>query len=124
MAENKSNYTEKEKNKLITAEITRLNELCAVMSEDRIATAKGLIEEAAFMSVTLRDIRATVNKEGVTSIYQNGENQWGTKKSPEVEVYNTMIKNYLQVMKQIVELLPDPASVDVASEIMAFMGAK
>lgn len=32
----------------------------------------------------------------------NGE----LKKSPEVEIYNTMIKNHLSIMKQLTDLLP------------------
>ncbi|GLY09589.1 hypothetical protein [Pseudobacillus badius] len=69
-------------------------------------TAASLIENAAFMIVTLEDLQAVINREGAVSIYQNGENQWGTKKSPEVEIYNTMIKNHMAIMKQLTDLLP------------------
>lgn len=44
---------------------------------------------------------------GYTEPYQNGANQSGQKKRPEVDVYNTMIKNYASVIKQLTELLPD-----------------
>ena len=61
---------------------------------------------AAFMSVTLQLLQTEINKNGAVSEYKNGENQFGTKKSPEVEIYNTMIKNYSAVMKQLTDLLP------------------
>jgi len=40
------------------------------------------------------------------STYQNGENQWGTKKSPEIEIYNAMIKNHAAIIKQLQDMLP------------------
>lgn len=69
--------------------------------------AASLIENAAFMIVTLEDLQKTINENGVITEYQNGENQWGTKKSPEVEIYNTMIKNHMVIMKQLTDLLPE-----------------
>jgi hypothetical protein len=65
-----------------------------------------LIDNAAFMMVTLQDLAATIKRDGVVSEYQNGASQWGTKKSPEVEVYNSMIKNHVTIMKKLADLLP------------------
>ena len=58
------------------------------------------------MAVTLKELQETLNTNGLISEYQNGENQWGTKKSPEVEIYNTMVKNYISAMKAINDFLP------------------
>ena len=54
--------------------------------------------------------------------YKNGENQWGTRKSPEVDVYNSMIKNYTSVIKQINDILPDAPPGD--DELTAFLKGK
>ena len=35
-----------------------------------------------------------------------GQNQWGTKKSPEAETYIALSKNYAAVIKQLTELVP------------------
>ena len=51
-------------------------------------------------------LQQEINEKGVTEKYQNGANQFGVKKSSAVEVYNTMIKNHVQVMKQLTDLLP------------------
>jgi len=115
-----SNFTDLEKEKMIKKEISRLKKTCRDMAPDKQSAAHSLIEEAAFMAVTLKDLRMTINKSGCVSVYQNGENQWGTKKSPEVDVYNTMIKNHLQVMKQIADMLPETAP-DAGKEILEFM---
>ena len=58
------------------------------------------------MSITLAELQEKINKEGCISTYKNGENQFGTKKSPEVEVYNAMIRNHSAIMKQLTDLLP------------------
>lgn len=65
-----------------------------------------LIDNAAFMSVTLEELQEEINKNGITVEYKNGENQYGTKKSPEAEMYNTMIKNLASITKQLCELVP------------------
>lgn len=40
----------------------------------------------------MTQLQAKIRENGVKSEYQNGENQWGEKKSVEVDVYNAMIK--------------------------------
>lgn len=65
-----------------------------------------LIEKAAFMSIELDDLQETIEQEGWTSEYKNGENQYGTKKSPEAETYIALSKNYAAVIKQLVDLVP------------------
>lgn len=90
----------------IDAEIERLTKLLSDVDAKSKKIVNSLISNAAFMAVTLDELQDTMNKEGVVSEYQNGENQWGTKKSPEVEIYNTMIKNHAAVMKQLTDLRP------------------
>ena len=80
---------------------------CEKVDENKRKTAEKLMDNAAFMAVTLEDLRDSINENGCVSEYQNGENQYGTKKSPEVEVYNTMIKNYTTVIKTLCDLLPE-----------------
>lgn len=88
------------------AEYERMYAVFEDLPPDRLEVARKLISRAAFMVVTLEDLERTIAQNGVTSEYQNGENQWGTKKSPEVEAYNTIVKNYTTLARQLVELLP------------------
>ncbi len=90
----------------IPNEYKRLRELYAGISGGRLKLVLKLISQAAFMSVTLADLADYISKNGCTEEYQNGENQRGKKKSSEVDVYNTMVKNYASVIKQLTELLP------------------
>ena len=64
------------------------------------------MDEAAFMAASLYELRKIINEKGYTEEYQNGANQKGIKKCSEVEIYNTMIKNYSAIIKQLTDLLP------------------
>lgn len=101
-----SNKIDLSKEDRIKAEIRRLSSLFKNLGKDTKKVVKSLIENAAFMSITLEDLQNHINKNGVTCEYQNGENQWGTKKSPEVEIHIAMTKNHSAVMKQLADLLP------------------
>ena len=58
------------------------------------------------MAITLDDLEREISKEGVTEPYQNGANQSGIKKSAKAEVYNTTMKSYTAVIKQLNDMLP------------------
>jgi hypothetical protein len=105
----------------IEKEIKRIKRLFKVLDKDTLSTLQSLIKNAAFMSVTLDDLQDAMNQNGVISEYQNGENQWGTKKSPEVEIYNTMIKNHMTIMKQLVDLLPEQETNHKKDMLLEFL---
>lgn len=99
------------KEQRISKEVNRLKKLFTVIPKNTLQSVMSLISNAAFMAVTLEDLQKTINKEGAVSKYQNGENQWGTKKSPEVEIYNSMIKNHSSLIKQLTDLIPKPDDI-------------
>ncbi len=94
------------KDERIKKEIRRLNGLFKGIEPKLKKTVQPLIDKAAFMCVTLDELQNHINKHGVTEEYKNGKEQFGVKKSSHVEVYNTMIKNYSSVMKQLTDLVP------------------
>lgn len=96
----------KKKENRIKDEKKRLKEIFAELEENKRNLVTPLIEKAAFMSIELDDLQETIEQEGWTSEYKNGENQYGTKKSPEAETYIALSKNYAAVIKQLTELVP------------------
>jgi len=108
---NKKTNKDLTKEERIKKEIRRLRRIFKKMDDDTKKATQSLLENAAFMAITLEDLQEVINREGVISEYQNGANQWGTKKSPEAEVYNTMIKHYMSIIKQLTDLLPKDAEV-------------
>lgn len=105
----------------IKTELARLRRVFKNLPKDKLDVAASLIRNAAFMSSTLDKLQEQINRQGVVVEYQNGENQWGTKKSPEVDVYNTMIKNHVTVIKHLCDLLPADDAKQASDELMDFV---
>lgn len=106
LTEEEKNNNKIEKEKKIKKEINRLKKIFKDIPKEKKDVSISLINNLAFMTVTLEELQDHINLNGVTSIYQNGENQWGMKKSPEVEIYNTMVKNHSVVANKLIDLLP------------------
>ena len=94
------------KEKRIKKELDRIKFYFELADGNQRAIVTPLLQNAAFMKVTLDDLQEIINKEGVTEIYQNGANQHGIKQSAAVQSYNAVIKNYASVIKTLAGLLP------------------
>ena len=98
-----------------------MRKILAPLDKDTKNMAQSLVKNAAFMAITLEDLQEEINEKGCVSEYQNGENQWGTKKSPEVEVYNSLIRNYTVVVKTLTSLVPGGEQGQVKDGLMEFV---
>lgn len=107
------------KNK-INKEIKRLKELFEKMDENKLKLSEKLIENAAFMSVTLDELKEFIREHGVKEEYCNGENQYGYKESIEAKNYHTMIKNYMMIIKQLNDMMPETQKVNEDDEFDKF----
>ncbi len=90
--QNTLNFKQLSKEERTKKEFGRLKKIFKDLAKDKKDIVISLLHNAAFMTITLEDLQIQINENGVMSEYQNGAEQWGTKKSPEVEIYNTMIK--------------------------------
>ncbi|MDE6182050.1 MAG: hypothetical protein K2F59_02440 [Eubacteriales bacterium] len=102
------------------SELEKFNKIFENIEENKRYIVQNLIENAVFMAVELKKLQKIIRKNGCTETYQNGNNQYGKKKSSEVEVYNSMIKNYSSVIKQLTDLLPNGNNTQ--DELMALLG--
>ena len=100
------NYEGKSKDEIIKAEKRKLAGIYTRLDKKTKKAVDSLVDEAAFMAASLYELREDINKKGYVEVYQNGANQKGIKKCSEVEIYNTMIKNYSSVVKQLTDLIP------------------
>ena len=114
-----------EREKRIRAERNRLNKILGATKQKdgleptpKIKAAKGLIDNAALMTIHLQDLQAELNEHGRVEEYRNGENQYGMKKSAAADIYTTMYKNYIATIKQLAELAPDNVGTDELSMFM------
>lgn len=97
----------KEKTRKIKKEVNRLKKVFRDLDKNKMTTVLSLIESAAFMIVSLRELEEMINVEGYTDGYKNGENQFGTKQSEAVKTHLAMTKNLSTVIKQLTELVPE-----------------
>lgn len=80
--------------------------------------AAALLAKAEFMDGELTKLQAILEEKGWTEQYKNGESQWGLKKSTEGDAYNTLVKNYIQTMKQLEAMVGESSGGD---ELEAFL---
>lgn len=103
------NTAGKTKEERIKREKNRLNKIYKVLEKGepgKYSLALPLIENAAFMRVTLDDLQASLNSNGCSEDYRNGANQFGKKASSDLQAYNSLFKNYNTVMERLEKLLP------------------
>lgn len=99
--------TEKIKTKedRIKVEIRKYKRIFKEVDDKRKKVAEGLYEEAAFMKVTLQDLKVLIDKDGVIDEMQQGDYKI-LREHPAVKVYNTMVQRFLATSKQMTDILP------------------
>ena len=94
------------KDERISIELERLSQKFDSLDENKKAVLAPVIQNAAFMKITLEDLQEIINRDGVVETYKNGENQYGQKQSSTLQSYNQLIRNYAAVMKTLSASVP------------------
>ncbi len=113
--ENKKKKIKQQKNKLV--------KIFKQLDKNTLSLVQNLINEVAFMSVTLEENRAYIEEHGVKELYMNGKGQFGYKESVESKNYNAMIKNYTNVVKQLVDFLPKDEKKNAGEDLLKFIAS-
>lgn len=100
-------FTEEERNRKIRKELRKLKKLIRDLSDDKKTLCQTLIENMAYTSVQLEELKEIIKRDGYFDKYQNGENQWGTKQSVASGLYLNVGKTYNMYLKQFREMLPE-----------------
>lgn len=87
-------------------EFKRMKEIYSEISPKQQVICYSMLEEAAFLKVTLEDLRAEISENGTTDEYKNGANQFGVKVSASLQSYNQTLKNYFVLLEKIVKMFP------------------
>lgn len=114
------------KDKQISAEIKKLNKIFTGVSESKKDLCQRLIENAAFMAVTLEELQEKINEEGPIIVAKNGNGFDITQEHPAQKSYVAMMAKYTTVMNQLLNLLPDNKAdaIGKAGESLAAFVAK
>ena len=91
----------------ITTKKTELLQIFETLPECKLKVAADLINQAAFVAVTLEDLAEAIQAEGVTEEYTNGSNQAGRKISSNAKMYATLIGKYTSITTKLLALVPE-----------------
>ena len=94
-----------DKDTLVNREINRLTPLFKDIERNKRLTAKGLIEEVAFMKITLQELKVEIDKEGPIDEMPQGEYSI-LREHPALKSYNMVVQRYTGAIKQLIDLLP------------------
>ena len=97
------------KKECMDRELARLMELFSPLPANERTFIQPLLENAAFMRVTLDELQIKIRLEGATDEYQNGANQCGVKISAAIQAYNQLMKTYHTLMDKLMAKLPQEA---------------
>lgn len=111
------------KNQKIKKETNKLKKLFKELPENKKKMTEKLIENASFMSITLDELKEDIKVYGVKETYVNGKDQFGFKESIESKTYGTMVKNYMSIIKQLNDMLPEEKKINEDDEFERFNGS-
>lgn len=111
---------EKQKKKKIAEEFSRITQFFEKIPKTQKEVVLPLLQNAAFMKVTLEELQDQINHDGAIEEYKNGVNQYGVKQSASLQSYNALIKNYASVIKNLCGMLPKEDDNDQPSKLELF----
>ncbi len=94
------------KRKQILEEENRLKDLLKNADESKRDLVQAMISDAAFCAVEMEDLRDRIMQNGTSVDYQNGENQHGTKQSPDVATYLKLSQRLSVATKVLLDCMP------------------
>lgn len=100
-------------------EAKRLKELLLneKVSQQQIMLIEPIIENTAWMKITLDETRESIKTSSVAMPYNNGGGQKGVRENPLFKGYEALWKAYMQGMEKILDQLPEEAAKTKAQEI-------
>lgn len=101
------------KQERIDCELDRISKNFEQIPEKERSVIDPLLQNYAFMKITLEDLQEEIIKDGISETYQNGQNQSGQKENSKLKSYNRLIKNFESVCKTVLKLLPDEDRVQI-----------
>ena len=110
-----------EKEKKIRAEKNRIAKIYKNINMDKDITKvlDGLISDAAFMRISLEEVKQKLIKEGLMEKFKNGSQEFMREK-PEAKLFLNFMKQYANTMKQLIDLMPVQVKDEEQNELLQF----
>lgn len=105
-----------------TADIKDLRKVFETINDDKSKLALSLLNKAEFMEDTLNKLQKKVQDDGVVTSMCQG-NYDIDRENPALRSYNTTIKNYTSVIKQLADLLPETSNKVEGEDLLKFVAS-
>ena len=106
--------------KRIKAEIRRVKPLFANLTEDKIKFADKVICQFATTQIILERLADEINNNDILENFEQGLQKF-KRENPALKAYNSTIKSYTTLAKQLIDLLPDKRESKAGQDIMTFI---
>ncbi|EMJ4245769.1 hypothetical protein PIU50_003661 [Clostridioides difficile] len=113
-------YEQLEKEKKIKQEVSRLKKNYKDLEKEKVKILDGLVNEAAFLKISLEETREILVKEGLTEIFRQGKQEFERERL-QVKIYLNFMKLYSSVMKQLIDIIPSDIKQEEEDELIEFI---
>ncbi|MGO0987960.1 hypothetical protein ACTPEW_18690 [Clostridioides difficile] len=113
-------YEQLEKEKKIKQEVSRLKKNYKDLEKEKVKILDGLVNEAAFLKISLEETREILVKEGLTEIFKQGKQEFERERL-QVKIYLNFMKLYSSVMKQLIDIIPSDMKQEEEDELIKFI---
>lgn len=103
-------YTTLERKQRYKSELGKLRRSLKHIDKKDLKVCEVLIKNIAFITVQMEELALMVEADGYLSVYKNGENQVGVKKSVPADLYTVSCKNYAVLFGKLQAALPKKES--------------
>lgn len=100
--------------------LKKIRQVFETKNDNNSVLALSLLDKADFMEETLLKLQEKVKSDGVVTTMCQGSYEI-ERENPALKSYNTTIKNYTSVVKQIAELLPDTNKKTDGEDLLKFL---
>ncbi len=106
---------------MLKKRVKQLTEIFQGVAADKMEVVMPTIQRLAKMEMYLVDLEQQIDEVGFVEVYQNGENQKGTKESTASRSYSTVVKNYNQLVRTLLALLPETEQQEASDGFEEFL---
>ena len=109
-----------EKSKDISKEMKQLKKVLKLIPKDRLPIAQNIYNELLFIQRTLDKLKEEVETQGTTTLFKQGQQEF-LRENPALKGYNTTLKNYSNLYKQLVDFFAPDNIIEEADPLMTFI---
>ena len=113
--------TESDRKKIIDKNRKAIQKALQAVDPETLKLYVNLIDDAASYACAIYECNLLYMRDGISEYYQNGENQWGVKKSVAAELRVKYTSTYQKLIAQLAALLPSEDEKAAAQELMEFI---